>query len=614
MSDSAPPGAELPRSTFVAVVVVSSALLAVLCWRVFLFWDDFVFLGEARDADLTWGYLTEPLFKHFSPVVRLLNLAVVDAVPGHPWVVPAVLLALLVGVVSSVTWLMVVLYGRTWPALVGSVLLAPSLTLLPLGNWWTGGGNILPALCGFYVAFAAMVLVQAGRSRWWALACFAGAALGVLAYELPMLLSGYLVLWYLLFGRRVSSVPWRAALRRTWWVWGGVIAIGMAAAVNYRLNYYDEIARPGLGDMVHATARSLVRTLVPTLLGFHDPRTDWFSTLSLVVGVVALAALVGWLLLTREQAWRGLVFAAAGWLLPTLALVLNRVGLYGVAVVDNAIYFHLPTALFLIGVLEAVVAPRRRGARRVELAHGPQRAAAATLAVVLVAAYAWSAGPTSRYQLPQGASPSYIDRARASAATLHDQLGSFTVINSDAPGSVVPGAFKPFNRANRVLGLTVPGLSFDRPAPPYVRMGPDGALVPVTVDWLVTVRSSDAGGFRVVGAAEPSSRSSRGRCFVADAETAVVWRLPRPVEATDVVLGTEAEVDATTTVLVTVRPDPSAAFDRANDDVHVLTPATKGVLDTVAAASIETVRVKGFTPGVEVCVHSLAVGVVQPTG
>ena len=96
---------------------------------------------------------------------------------------------------------------------------------------------------------------------------------------------------------------------------------------------------------------------MPTVLGFHDPRTDWFSTLSLVVGIVALAALVAWLLLTREQAWRGLLFAAAGWLLPTLALVLNRVALFGVTVVDNAIYFHLPTALFVVGILEASVAP-----------------------------------------------------------------------------------------------------------------------------------------------------------------------------------------------------------------------------------------------------------------
>ena len=38
---------------------------------------------------------------------------------------------------------------------------------------------------------------------------------------------------------------------------------------------------------------------------------------------------------------------------PVLALVLNRLSVYGVIVVDNAIYFHLPTVLVMIGVLEA---------------------------------------------------------------------------------------------------------------------------------------------------------------------------------------------------------------------------------------------------------------------
>ena len=188
------------------------------------------------------------------------------------------------------------------------------------------------------------------------------------------------------------------------------------------------------------------------------------------------------------------------------------------------------------------------------------------MAVVIVAAYAWSAGPTSRYQLPVGASSSYIERARASALTLHDQLGPFTVINSDAPGSVVPGTFKPFNRAGRVLGVTVPGLTFDRPTPPYVRMGEDGALVPVTVDWGVHVSSSDAGGFTVIDPVDRASRSSRGLCFEAGADTYVVWPLSSPVAGPDLVLRTDADVAATTTVRVTVRPEAGVEFDRANSD------------------------------------------------
>ena len=47
-------GAEqaLARVAFVGVALAASALLVALSRRVFLFWDDFLFLGEAQDADL----------------------------------------------------------------------------------------------------------------------------------------------------------------------------------------------------------------------------------------------------------------------------------------------------------------------------------------------------------------------------------------------------------------------------------------------------------------------------------------------------------------------------------------------------------------------------------
>ncbi|MDX6373872.1 MAG: hypothetical protein QOD98_2860, partial [Nocardioidaceae bacterium] len=59
---------ELPRVLFLGVALAASVLLVVLSRNVFLFWDDFFFLGQARRSDLTWGYLTESLFKHFSPL------------------------------------------------------------------------------------------------------------------------------------------------------------------------------------------------------------------------------------------------------------------------------------------------------------------------------------------------------------------------------------------------------------------------------------------------------------------------------------------------------------------------------------------------------------------
>lgn len=598
---------ELPLRWFVGVAAGSAALLIVLSRHVFLFWDDFVFLGQAREGELSWDHLNDPLFRHFSPVVRLVNLAVVDSIPEHPWVVVLVQALLLAGVASAVTWLMVSLFGRTPAALVGSVLLAPSLCLLPLGNWWTAGVNIMPALIGFYVAFGAMVRLLRGGSLVWALPVFLGAAVGVLDYELPMLLVGYLGAWLVFCGSRVIAGPVTAALRRTWWVWLGVLAIDVAAALNYRLNYYDQAPAPDSVDVVHALGRSLVRTLVPTALGFHDPRSDRFASLSLVLGCVVLVGVVAWLLRTRRGAWRGLVFAAGGWLVPTLLLVLNRVSIFGVDVVDNAIYFHLPTVLALVGVLEATQAPRRREPRPVVLT-SRGRLLGVPVLLLPVVAYAWSAHPTSVYQLPPGATPTFAEEARRSATERLAQDGPFAVVNSDVPGSVVPGLQTPYHRADRVLGVIAPPLVFDRPEDVLYRTGPTGALVPVRIEWLETTPGT--GVLRFFGAPDREPGPEGSTCFTGTEDTAVMWPLPGTVEGPDLLVRTMADVARTTAVRVTVRPEGSVGFDRANPDEHTIGPADEGVLDTVSTPAISTVRLKGFTPGVRVCLESVSVGLV----
>ena len=321
---------------------------------------------------------------------------------------------------------------------------------------------------------------------------------------------------------------------------------------------------------------------------------------------MVLALLVGWLLATRAGAWRGLAFAAAGWLLPTLALVLNRVSLFGVGVVDNAIYFHLPTALFLIGVLEAWRLPRR-GPATLVLGPTVRRVVAPVLVVAVVAAYAWSAGPTSRDQLPPGATPTFVERARASAAELRADGDQFTVINSDVPGFVAPSDYDPYNRANEVLGVTVPELTFDEPVPPYYRVSETGALVPVDVDWLVET-TPESGGLRLLDAERDRDGAEGAMCFTASDASSVLWPLPENLTGPDLVVRTSASADATTSVRVVVGIEGENGFDRANPDRHTLGPDRIGVLDTVAAASVASIRVKGFTPGTRVCLDSLAVG------
>jgi hypothetical protein len=607
--------AELPATIFVGVAIACAALQATLSHRVFLFWDDYYFLGEARGSDLTRDYLGAPLFTHFSPVTRMANWLVVDAIAGHPWIIAAVQIVMLTCVVLAATCLMTTLFGRTWSALLGSVLLGVSLTLVPIGNWWTAGANILPGMAAFLAAFAAFALVVRGRSRWWAVLCLLCAAFSVLDYETPILLPGFLGLWVLLFRRRLTTESLLALLRRTWWLWSALAVISGAAALNYRLNYYVPQPLPALDDLGRALLQSLVGNLLPTAFGVHAPGSQWVETAGLVLGWLVLVGLVGWLLVTRRGSWRGLLFAGAGWLLPTLALLLNRLGRYGSGVADDAIYFYLPTALVVIGVLEATLSPRRRPAAWVPPVT-LLRLTVPTLVLVMVGAYTWSVEPTTRYRVPLGASGDFVAQARTTAEQTREAVGEFSVIDSLTHSAVMPEGYGRYSRDSNVLGISVPDLSFDDPDPPYYRFDDLGALQPAPVDWLDRAGDARAGGtgrFKILGPTDLSFSEDRGNCFTATQGTLVDWRFP-VVEGSDLVVRVLVTVDGPSHMVLSVAPTSAGRFtypypiDPGDVD---LSPEGSGTLEIVAGTSIGGVRLRQFTPGTRVCLRSVEVGEVQ---
>ena len=191
------------------------------------------------------------------------------------------------------------------------------------------------------------------------------------------------------------------------------------------------------------------------------------------------------------------------------------------------------------------------------------------------------------------------------------EVGEFSVLNSDVPGFVAPGEFEPYNRADRVLGVTVPGLTFDDPAKPLYVLSATGDLVPADVDWVAEASPSD---LVVRNAPDDADLTSDGLCFTSTDSVQVIWPLGDPVPGPGLVVRTEASVGSTTPVQLSVRPGGETRFDRANKDRHTLSEERSGVLDAVAAPSVATVRLKGFEPGVPVCVQSIALGQVQPRG
>ena len=337
----------------------------------------------------------------------------------------------------------------------------------------------------------------------------------------------------------------RRALRRTWWVWLGVLAIDVAAALNYRLNYYDPAPAPGAGDVVHALGRSLVRTLVPTALGFHDPRTGRFSALSLVSAASRLVALVGWLLRhpSRRLARAWCSRPAAGCCRPWL-LVLNRVAhLRRRASSTTPSTSTCRRCCSSIGVLEAGLRPP---ASRAEArgAHRPGPAAARPGRC----SSRWRRTPGRRTRrrstsCPPGATPDVrregprVGRASGWPTTGRSPWSTPTSRATSSRGFRSPG-----NRADRVLGVIAPPLVFDRPEDVLYRVGPTGELVPVAITLLETdsghrcaalrwaPRTASPGPRARPASPRPTRRRSCGRC-------------PSALEATDLLVRTMASVD-----------------------------------------------------------------------
>ena len=530
--------------------------------------------------------------------------------------------------VLSVLALMIALFGRTVPALIGLVGVGISLNLLPVVNWFTAAVNLLPALAGGTLCFAALVFLVRGRSLWWAAVAIVSYSVAVLAWELASLLPGYALIWVLLFHTRVTGATLRQLARRTWWVWVVLAVIGALTLLNYRLNYYSPAPPAPLGELLQAMYISLLETTLPAAIGFHDPASRAFTLIGLVAGLAFFGWLLAWTLLRSRRAWRGWLFALLGWLVPCAALVLNRVGYFGVDVARQVIYLYLPTLLIAVGVLEAVTVALAAGRSRTGAAarplRTPQRITVAATVSIMVIAYLYSAPSTATGITTSGAvagatatDRNFVPTLLASADDISTDRSTFSLINGVVPPGLVPAGFAPYNRLDRVLALNDPTIQLDAVGVPLYTPDDTGALLPVGVDWTYQHTFTDpssASGLAVNGAEVTGVDPTTGVCFtVNDPTAAVIVPLNAVFTSDQLVVRTGYSVQAPTTARLLVGP-PDAPFIPANVDNKQWLPGVAGQLDTVSAGAIGAVAYDSFEVGARVCLTSIAVGILQPPG
>ena len=480
-----------PRWLWPVSILVQVAIAAVLTAYTYYFLDDWYFIAQARRVPFSISYLRMGLFEHFSPISRLLDKLLVYNSTGSFTLAHSLELIMYAAAIAAFAFVVRTILGNRWSAFALTVLFGQSLFLLHMLHWWTAAANILPATVFGLVAFGAYLRWQRDRSAVW-LTVSLGAFLGALLdYETAILLPVFfLIVRLLVIEDKLRPRAWLAALRSEWPIWAGYVILDAAAVVNFYAFYYLPSPRPSLSRLLDFLVDSLLGTFIPAMFGIKHPDAALGRQPVVVVAcVVAMLALVAYLLYTRPQAWRCVVAFALIATISMLAVGIPRLARYGVRPVATELYYQQPLQfMFLILVAFALRAERRRP---------PPPALAAVLArlrspVVAASSLAVAAGVygvlyvTSVHAMATAfpgktwdprRSRSYVRTFQASVRQVTARTGSEPVLfNAQVPD----GVFSPEDSYNNFFPIIDSHVRFSHVANPMYAVRRSGVLMPIS--------------------------------------------------------------------------------------------------------------------------------------
>ncbi len=470
-----------PEWLWAGVIAVQVAFAALLTSYTFFFFDDFLFLQQARTQGFGLGYLRESMFEHFSPVARLLNKIVVDIGPSGFGFAHALQLVLYGFAVLALAFVVRTILGRTWAALALTILFGQSVFLMRLLTWWTATGNLLPATMFVLLAIGCYLRWWQGGGRWWFLGSIASFVGGLLDYETAMLFPLFLLLIRLLvLEDSLDPRVWIRSLWRERWMWLTLIALDAAALINFYTKYYIQMPRPTAGQLLHFIEISLVQTFIPALLGVS--RTPTPGTGAVVAAVLVFSALVAVTVYLRPRAWRCLLGALIAFLAALLPVGLNRIRRYGVY--DGSELYYQQAAQFMFFVFWAFALSPRWGGRRERTVRLPSVpilagvAGAAAIAYGLL--YVGSVHAVANAYWEPHTSRSYFRQFSESVDRIKRVTGQEpNLVDTTVWTNVMAANFYPFNRYSQFFPFLSPGLRYDDASAPTYAVSLTGQLQPV---------------------------------------------------------------------------------------------------------------------------------------
>ena len=292
-----PGGFAARHGDHLAVLAVLAVSLASAAWftrSFYYFQDDFIFIRQAQTSSLSFTYLRDPLFQHFSPVSRLADYGLAhwfDSSVGAAHIIALVIFAVSV---LAFSWTITELIGYRWWRHLLTLAFAESLALLHLLGWWTATANLLPAtLFGLLTIAAFLRYRRLGHRKWYAISLLS-YALSLCTHEQSWLVVGYLVLFDLLVLAPVGRT--REALWRMWregLIWLAYVVLTVGAMVNYFVFYYAPLKpKATIGELIRYVGIQTGQGFAPSAAGLRPLTTGWTNAATLVVDSLFFVVIV----------------------------------------------------------------------------------------------------------------------------------------------------------------------------------------------------------------------------------------------------------------------------------------------------------------------------------
>ncbi len=457
------------------LVLVQIAIRASLLRDSFFITDDFMLSTRAYESPLDLSYLTRVHTGHFEPVGFLWVWLIAHAAPlsWPPVVLVAVIVQLLVNL--AVLRLLVTLFGETPRILVPFALFLFSALTLPAFLWWSAHILWLPLQL-------AMAATMTYHVRWWRerrrrdlVLAVAWMVFGYLSFEKTLLLVPFLLVFSLgVLADRRRPRDWWTTLRATWPIWAGYAATTAAFLGTYVVRASqatDDTSRlflPGFGQISEFTYFSVLRTLVPGILGGPWGWADWGpggaltdspQILDWLSWTILLLLVVGTLAVRRRAsgAWWALVVYVLGSL---ASLGFSRLPLVGTILGLQTRYIAdaLLPAIVVLGVAICPLVGERDPWRLppdwADAWHRRQRTGLAVIAGATAVACIGGVMSTYAYR-GYATDPGTKGFLAAAKQSLKAMPPEGQIYDSNLPAPILGGFFGAYDRATRFVAPLV---------------------------------------------------------------------------------------------------------------------------------------------------------------